>query len=160
MEIRLAQTQDIPHILRLLAQVGQVHHQIRPDVFPEGTIKYDAADLTELLKDTQRPIFVALETEQVLGYCFCVVKQIAAGPASTCRRELYIDDLCVDECSRGTGVAQALYRHVCGYGKAEKCDFVTLNVWQGNDRAMAFYEKCGLRPRNIMMEIPLEDKLC
>ena len=33
MEIRLAAAKDIPGILALLQQVGQVHHDIRPDIF-------------------------------------------------------------------------------------------------------------------------------
>ena len=32
-----------------------------------------------------------------------------------------------------------------------------LNVWSGNDGAMAFYEAMGLRPRHIMMEQSLEE---
>ena len=35
---------------------------------------------------------------------------------------------------------------------AERCRRVTLNVWCGNDSAMRFYEKRGLKPRNIHME--------
>ena len=40
------------------------------------------------------------------------------------------------------------------------CDFVTLNVWCGNESAMAFYEKLGLTPRSITMEVSLEDTKC
>ena len=75
-------------------------------------------------------------------------------------RELYIDDLCVDENCRGTGVATALYRHVTGYARRIGCVFLSLNVWCGNDRAMAFYEKMGLTPRSILLEMPLEDLPC
>ena len=48
------------------------------------------------------------------------------------RRELYIDDLCVDEAARGGGVATALFRHVTAAAKAEGANFITLNVWEGN----------------------------
>ena len=41
-----------------------------------------------------------------------------------------------------------------------KREKVTLNVWHGNGSALAFYEKMGLRPRNTMMELPLEDLGC
>ena len=36
MEIRLANNSDIPGMIELLKQVGQVHHEIRPDLFREG----------------------------------------------------------------------------------------------------------------------------
>ena len=67
------------------------------------------------------------------------------------RKELYIDDLCVDENARGGGVATALFRYVTDIAKAEGANFITLNVWQGNS-ALKFYEKMGMKPRKIMME--------
>ena len=155
MNIRLATTQEIPGMLALLLQVGQVHHEIRPDIFPENTLKYDENALSELLKDEKRPVFVAMDGGFVAGYCFCVHKDFGGSGVSTQRKELYIDDLCVDENCRGQGIAGALYRHVTAYAKTCGCDFVTLNVWCGNDSAMGFYENAGLRPRHIMMEMAL-----
>ena len=155
MEIRLATERDIPGLLALLLQVGQVHHEIRPDIFPERTLKYDEAALKELLKDEKRPVFVALDGDFVAGYCFCVHKDYEFGGASVPRRELYIDDLCVDEKHRRRGIAEALYRHALDYAKDCGCGFVTLNVWCGNDGAMRFYENAGLTPRHIMMETKL-----
>lgn len=156
MDIRLAQHQDISGLIRLLLQVGQVHHELRPDIFVTGTLKYDEAALAALLNDESRPVFVAMENGQVLGYCFCILREYQKGGVSTQRKELYIDDLCVEEQYRGHGIAEALYRHAQQYAKEIGCSFVTLNVWCGNDRAMGFYQKMGLRPRNIMMEQPLE----
>ena len=155
MDIRLAKEADIPGLLALLLQVGQVHHEIRPDIFPERTLKYDEAALKELLKDEKRPVFVALDGDFVAGYCFCVHKDYEAGGTSVPRRELYIDDLCVDEKHRRRGIAEALYRHALDYAKDCGCGFVTLNVWCGNDGAMRFYENAGLTPRHIMMETKL-----
>ena len=51
MEIRLANTSDIPGSIALLRQVGQVHHDIRPDLFRDGAQKYSPSDLEDLMKD-------------------------------------------------------------------------------------------------------------
>lgn len=153
MEIRLARKADIPALLNLLLQVGQVHHEIRPDIFPAGMQKYDENALKVLLLDAKRPIYVAVEKGEVLGYCFCVVKDLTAG--NTCRREFYIDDLCVDENHRRKGVAQALYRHALEKAKLLDSHSLTLNVWCGNDGAMEFYKNMGMTQRNIMMETKL-----
>lgn len=155
MQIRFAEKKDIPGMLALLLQVGEVHHQIRPDIFPSGTLKYDEAALEALLTDSSRPIFVAVDGDFVAGYCFCVHKDYAGSGISTDRKELYIDDLCIDEGCRGQGIAGELYRHACAYAKERGCQFVTLNVWCGNVGAMGFYEKMGLRPRHVMMEMGL-----
>lgn len=154
MELRLAKREDIPGMLALLEQVGEVHHQLRPDIFPAGMCKYDAPALEEILQDENRPIFVAAEGDFVAGYSFCVKKTMVS------HKELYIDDLCVDENYRGRDVATALYRRACSYAKEIGCAFVTLNVWLGNDRARRFYEKMGMTPRSVTMEMPLEDTKC
>lgn len=160
MDIRRAEHRDIPGMTALLLQVGQVHHQIRPDIFRSGALKYTQEELQTLLSDENRPIFVAEEDGFVAGYCFCALRSYDGTGVSTCRRELYIDDLCVDEGFRGKGVATLLYEYACDFARKTGCAFVTLNVWCGNERAMAFYEKSGLRPRNITMEMPLEERSC
>ncbi len=155
MEIRFAQSRDIPGMLNLLQQVGEVHHQIRPDLFRSGAQKYDEAALEALLKNPDRPIFIAQNEGQVAGYAFCILQITKDDPVLRDRKVLYIDDLCVDEAQRGCGIAGALYQQVCQYARSIGCDAVTLNVWSGNDTAMAFYQKCGLKPQKVGMEFIL-----
>lgn len=157
MVIRNAMAQDIPGILNLLKQVGKVHSDIRPDIFPAGALKYDASALLTLLGDASRPIFIADVDGVVAGYCFCVHKVIEDSALSVGRQELYIDDLCVDENHRRMGLAKVLYDHTLAYAKKTGCNMVTLHVWNGNDGAIHFYEQMGMTPRYIMMEAPLED---
>ena len=152
MDIRLADSTHIPGLIRLLKQVGQVHHDIRPDIFPTGTQKYDETQLAALLQDENCPIFVSLAGDTVTGYCFCQISHYPAATCSVAHSELYIDDLCVDENHRGQGIATALYRHVVDYARQAGIRDITLNVWCGNDNALRFYEKMGMTPRKIMME--------
>ena len=156
MDIRFALVRDIPDMIELLRQVGEVHHQIRPDLFRAGAQKYDEAALEKLLADPNRPILAAVEKGALLGYAFCILQVTEGDPVLRDRKVMYIDDLCVDEIRRGQGVAGALYRAVCDYARELDCDAVTLNVWCGNDRAMAFYEKCGLKPQKVGMEYVLK----
>jgi ribosomal protein S18 acetylase RimI-like enzyme len=152
MEIRLAESRQIPGMIDLLQQVGEVHHKIRPDLFRSGAQKYNEADLEQLLKDPGRPIFAAVEEGRLLGYCFCVIEEVKDNPVLMDDKTLYIDDLCVDETIRGRHVGRALYDYAKAYAREIGCRSVTLNVWCGNDSAMAFYEKRGMKPRKIYME--------
>ena len=156
MEIRLAAKTEIPGMINLLQQVGEVHHQIRPDLFRAGAQKYSEADLKDLLKDPNRPIFCALEEGNLLGYCFCIIEEVTGNPVLCDTKTCYIDDLCVDENCRGQGIATKLYDHVCSYAKSIGCSSITLNVWCGNENAMKFYERRGMKPRKIYMEASLE----
>lgn len=155
MEIRLATVNEIPGMIGLLQQVGEVHHQIRPDLFRSGAQKYSESDLAQLLQDETRPIFGAVDNGRLLGYCFCIIEEVKDNPVLCDTQTLYIDDLCVDEACRGQGIATRLYDAVSSYAKSIGCASVTLNVWCGNDNAMRFYESRGMKPRKIYMEAQL-----
>ena len=155
MTIQQANHRHIPGLIRLLYQVGGVHHEIRPDLFRSGAIKYTEKDLETLLMDENTPVFVAVEGETVLGYCFCQIRRYRDSTVLTDRGEIYIDDLCVEEDCRGRGIAKMLYGFVCGWAKKIDCGYVSLNVWCGNDNAMKFYEKMGMTQRSITMETKL-----
>ena len=51
MNIRKADGRDIPGMIELLKQVGQVHHEIRPDIFRAGAQKYTESDVGLLFLD-------------------------------------------------------------------------------------------------------------
>lgn len=153
MEIRRAQEKDKEQIMKLLLQVELVHHHGRPDLFQNGGRKYNTSELSQLIQDDTRPIFVGVdEQEQVLGYAFCIFQQHPEDAILTDIRTLYIDDLCVDETRRGQHVGKALYEYVLSFAKSMGCYNVTLNVWSCNESAMKFYEACGMKPQKIGME--------
>ncbi len=157
MEIRFAKPEDVPGILALLRQVGQVHHQGRPDIFRAGAQKYGASQVLGMLNRAETPIFVAAEADKVLGYGFCQIKDHRQDPVIADHVSLYIDDLCVDEQCRGQHIGTALYEAICNYARQRRCYSVTLNVWSCNTAAMKFYESLGLKPQKVGMECILEE---
>ena len=153
--VRRAQPGDIPALMSLLIQVNMVHHNGRPDLFKGPTTKYTADELAAILSSEETPVFVATdETGAVLGHGFCVM-QHAGGRLMEEHDTLYIDDICVDEAARGLGVGRALYTHILDHARQKGCYNVTLNVWTCNPGAMQFYEKLGLEPYRVGMEMIL-----
>ncbi len=153
MKIRLAEIKDISGINNLLLQVLEVHHKGRPDLFRGGVKKYTDEQLTNIINDITKPIFVCVdENETVLGYAFCIFQQHIGNNILTDIKTLYIDDLCVDERIRGKHIGKNLYEHVLKFAKEQGCYNITLNVWSLNENAIKFYEKCGMKPQKIGME--------
>lgn len=146
--IRRANTYDLDGINHLLYQVNNVHADGRPDLFSHGGKKYNDEELLKVIKDEKRPIFVyENEEHQILGYAFCIHQELYSQ-----KKTLYIDDLCVDETSRGQHIGKQLYQYVVEYAKQNNFYHITLNVWCLNESAMKFYESCGMTPLKIMME--------
>lgn len=156
MTVRFACEKDIPQMNSLLYQVERVHQQGRPDLFKEGAKKYTDNELKDMLKDKTKPIFAAVDENDVMkGYAFCVFQEHKGDNVLTDIKTLYIDDLCVDENCRGQHIGSVLYEAVKKFAKEQGCYNVTLNVWECNPSARKFYEKAGLKPYKTGMEVIL-----
>lgn len=153
MNIRKAEEKDIPRLVELLSQVLELHASIRPDIFIPGTTKYTVEELTVLLKDKEKPIYVAVDDNDLcIGYAFCQLKEQPFSTNMVPFKSLFIDDLCVDQEKRGQHIGEALFNFVKAEAKRLGCYEVTLNVWCGNTSAEKFYEKMGLKTKERQME--------
>lgn len=151
-EIRRATQNDISDLSRMLYQVHKVHSDARPDIFKPGGKKYTNFELCKILDDEKRPIFVAEWDGAVMGYAFCIKKEVKDDKSLSDIKTLYIDDLCVDEYGRGRHIGAALYNFVIDYARKKGYYNVTLNVWANNPNAVKFYEHMGLKIQKIGME--------
>ena len=141
MSIRLAQVTDIPILKELLNQIFQVHQTVRPDLFKntDKGSKYSETELKELLQDESKPIFVYTDGKnKVLGHLFLVIKETEGSSVS---KE-----------ARGQKIGQELFEFALKYAKKLGCYDLTLNVWNDNKGALAFYERQGLKARETKME--------
>ncbi len=153
MRIRRAENKDIPEINDLLNQVCLVHYNGRPDLFKKGSRKYTDNQLSRIIEDDGRPIFVAVDdSDRVIGYVFCIFEQHIDNNILTDVKTLYIDDLCVEESLRGQHIGRKLYEYALDFAGKNGCYNLTLNVWSCNTAAIKFYESCGLKPQKVHME--------
>ena len=104
MDIRFAKTEDTPAILQLLRQVGQVHHEGRPDIFREGAQKYGASQVMALMNKLRLAQIVV----HVADARTCVLH-----PASTTHRQL------TDEQLKASGIGPEFIRFSVGIENAE-----------------------------------------
>ena len=153
MIIRKARMEDRLGIERLLKEVNNLHQKLRPDIFIENEIKYNEEKFNALISNGATPIFVAVDEDgNVLGHLFCQVRDHADVAVYKDFKTLFIDDLCVAESAHRQGIGKSLFDFALKYARQNGCYDVTLNVWSGNDSALAFYEKMGMFPKETQME--------
>ena len=153
MKIRRAVKKDIGRIDELLYQVCMIHHNGRPDLFKAGTKKYNGRQLEDILNDDKTPVLAAVDDDDVMmGYAFCIFREVKDDNILHDNRSLYIDDLCVDERQRGRGIGKALYQAAKELARESGCYNLTLNVWSCNPTALEFYRRCGFVPQKTVME--------
>lgn len=159
MPIRRAEAKDVDGVLALLSQVLELHAKIRPDIFIPGTTKYSRDELVAMFQDERRPVFVAVDAaDEVVGYAFCAFREQPFSNNMVPFESLFIDDLCVDSQSRGRHVGRNLFERVKSEAIKAGCYEVTLNVWEGNDAALGFYKRMGLKPKETQMEYILKER--
>ena len=152
-KIRPANEGDCERLLELLAQIGELHHTNRPDIFQSDLIKYNLDELRNILNNPERPIFSAVNQDNFLvGYAFCQIINHENHHAFINFKTLYIDDICVDENIRNQGVGSLLLNKCKEFAKEQGCNYIELNVWEFNESAVKFYEKCGFSTRLRRME--------
>ena len=156
MEIRRAKKEDIARLLDLLSQVLEIHAKLRPDLFMSGTTKYSNEQLENMINDDIKPIYVAIIDNYVVGYAMCQIRVPTSNMYPI--KVFHLDDLCVDEKYRKQGIGKALYQKVVETAKENNCYEITLNVWPGNDTAIKFYEKMGMKTRSVFMEHTMKSK--
>ena len=152
-KIRQAKIEDISDIKRLLLQVCNVHNKIRSDLFKKDATKYTDDELSKIIEENEKtPVLVFEDEGTIRGYLFAIIKETKGDNVLLDKKELYIDDLCVDEHFRKNGIGRRLYERALSDAKTLGCDFVTLNVWDGNEKARHFYDSLGLKPRKTLLE--------
>ena len=153
MKIRRSEKKDIDRLLALLQDVLELHAEIRPDIFIPGTTKYTRDELFELIMDDTKPVYVAADdSDTVMGYAFCQLKDQPFSNNMIPFKSMFIDDLCVDPACRGQHIGESLFEHVKEQAKRLGCYEVTLNVWAGNKKAERFYDKMGMKTNERQLE--------
>ena len=160
--VRPLEEQDVPKVMDLLEQVNLVHYNGRPDIFKHDT-KFTEEDVkTSFIGNEMAPVFVCVEVdseglEHVVGHGFCEIQENLGNSVVQAKRTLYIDDICVDEKSRGQGIGKKLYEYILAYAEKDgDFDNITLNVWNFNEPAYNFYLSMGLTPQRTIMEKSLK----
>jgi GNAT superfamily N-acetyltransferase len=102
---------------------------------------------SRLLQDPGAEAFVATIDGEPLGV-------IAVNPDAdyfTGHPRAYVNILVVAPRAEGRGLGRRLLEHVEGWARERGYHEVVLDVFSGNDAAMAFYERCGYRPDHVRM---------
>ena len=156
MLIRKAELKDIEDILYLLSDVLELHASIRPDIFISGKTKYTKEELVNKLSEDNFYVYVGEISNKVVGYVMCELQHPQFNNTMRQIKTLYIDDLEVNPSYRGQGLGRELFEFIKGEAKRLNCYNITLNEWEGNDRARKFYDKLGMKPQKTTIEYILK----
>ena len=152
MNIRKAQIEDINKISELMLQVAEIHTNARKDIFKEKSIEEIKTEVNKRINNKEN-IVVAEENNNIYGVIIYKIREVKEHINLKDRTILWIDELVVDEKVRKMGIGKNLFSEVKRIAKEKNYDAVELNCWKFNERAIQFYEKCGMNIQRLIMEI-------
>ena len=155
MGVRFARKNELERVNALRKQVNDLHVSGRPDIFKPGFSEELAAHIYTIWNDPDQKIVVCERDGTICG--FAVLHHIykPENPFMFVRSFLDIDEFCVDEAYRRTGVATEMIAFIRSYAKTRGFDRIELNMWEFNGDALAFYEAVGFTTYRRYMEMQI-----
>ena len=144
MTIRFAVADDAAALAELAART--FHDTFAADNRPEDMAAHAAESYSSELQgreiaDPEITTLLAHEDDVLVGFA-----QLRRGPAPDCvvdRAGIELWRFYIARAFHGRGVAQALMQRADDEARARAAATMWLGVWERNERAKAFYRKCG-----------------
>ncbi len=150
---------QFPQILQKLNKLPTISKMSEGDITEIAELEkncfsepWSEKSLTEELSNQTARFYVLRQGEELLGYI---------GANNICD-EVYITNVAVNESCRGKGYGKTLVNHLVKQSENENAYFVTLEVRERNESAIALYESCGFKQvgrRKGFYSKPQEDAL-
>lgn len=151
--IRQAEKTDLPRLAALFRQLHAHHVRIKPESFRMPEDRWFSERIGAILSDGETTVLVSVgENGDLNGYA--AVRIMTVDPPERIPRKMcYIECFAVAENARRKGIGTALFNEVKAFARKNGCGSVQLGVTAVNEGAVRFYEKMGLTPRTVQMEI-------
>ena len=153
MSVRFAKETELDRINVLRKQVNDLHVKGKPEIFKPGFPKELSDHIYTIWNDPEQKIVVCERFGEICG--FAVLHHIVRPetPFMFERDFLDVDEFCVDEAHRRTGVATEMIAFIRAYAKEQGFQRIELNMWEFNQDALAFYEAVGFSTYRRYMEM-------
>ena len=139
--------------------VQRLHAQHYPEVFKLPENNDFAVDFfEEMLADPSVRIFIAEEDGEGIGCIVCKLIERPKNPFTLPARILHVDQISVRLEERGKGIGAALMHQAEILAKELGVDRITLDSWDFNLNAHAFFERLGFQKFNFRFWKHLEGK--
>lgn len=155
MPVRFAKESELERVNELRKQVNDLHVKGKPEIFKPGFPDELRDYIRVVWADPLKKIVVCERNGVICGFAVLARIRKPETPFMFERDFLDIDEFCVDEAYRRTGVATELIGFIREYAKERGFDRIELNMWEFNSDALAFYEASGFRTYRRYMEMQI-----
>lgn len=151
--VRLANKEELDQVNGLRKQVYDLHAQGKPSVFNPEFSEELRDYIYSIWNDPQKDIVVNEREGLIVGYAVLHHIHMPKSPFMIERDYMDIDEFCVDVTWHRKGIATEMINYIRRYVFEKNIHRIELNVWDFNEKALAFYESIGFNTYRRYMEM-------
>ena len=151
--VREATESDLDAMVRLNAEVQNLHARAMPWPFKMADLEAIKAAFANWFADKQHTIAVACDDEQAVGYLMMRVREVPEHAFCFEQRLLYIDQIGVARQYHRQGIGRKLIAFAQTIARKKNIDRVELDVWDFNKNARGFFLSQGFQPTRHFMAL-------
>lgn len=152
MILQPAQLCDREAVNALARQVHELHVNWQPEYFTHTDCLYDPERFRQAMTDDA--LYVAKVDGTIVGYVLLPVLEISH-PGLVPSRTLKLEEICVADGHRHSGIGRRIIEDVQQIGKQKGCTDIRLTCAPQNEAAIGLYESCGMTVKNIQYRLKL-----
>ena len=143
---RYAEQGDFEAVNQLARQAHEMHVAWRPEFFRQ--VEYPFEQSVFQRRTEEKQILLACEGDIILAYAAYDIRKIEL-PMLCPGTVLILDNLCVAENCRRSGIATKLIEYLCSLAKEWGCTDFQLNCYPENAAGIALYESLDMRVKVV-----------
>jgi len=142
--INQAAENDIGAISALNRDVQSKHVAAMPWLFKDADL--DAGTITSLLRREDTILLVAKADGEPAGYVYAQARSFPETPLTHAYQAVHVHHIAVRKHDRQSGIGRALIEAVKTAAAQRGIDRITADIWEFNEEATRFFQRCGLMP--------------
>lgn len=151
--IRRAVRSDSESLERLYAQLEKDAVYYQPEHF---VMSSNGARISDgLFESDTQAVYVAEDNGTVIGFVHIMLLESKNIACLKREKNVYIQDMVVDEKHRSQGTGTLLMGAVKQYGRDHGASFVRTQVFPKNEDGLRFYRRNGFEVTMLTVEVPL-----
>jgi len=143
MSIARLSSNEYYQIETLWLELNSLHGELSPDFKEHFSRATFEQRIESLIEKDNLVIFAASKDENLIGYC---IASIDNGKGE-------IDSLYVKPSYRGKSQGKKLVEKSLNWLKDKECENIDIQVAQGNEKVLSFYEQFGFKKRFHVLQI-------
>lgn len=152
MNIRPAESRDIPTLSNLYAELVKDMHDLQPDNY-QSQIKPDFMMFQKYIDADNATIFVADTGEKVVGFALIFTAKTPDIDIFVAHQFGYVADLIVTQKYQKRGIGTKLLKECQTWTVTNQLDYTELNVLPTNEAGRQLYEKLDYKAQNTTLRL-------